>query len=677
MIRPWGTFFAKLVAQQLTYNPRLSEQEAIDRVKIQLLNWGLSEDKCEEFAQEYETLRPVFHHKGVLNPHYLEEQLGKKIFLHVIDAREGRYTLLKEFMESWTGEHSRFVLFGAEDVLVILYGTTEDEDAWTRYVKTERGWPVDDLPVVKTSFFKGYRVEAPHAEIISDISPSLINKIVDDYWDPALQDIRTRLEEANVLLGPTVFEDFQKTERVRAFVAVWVGGRYPQSQESFEQILLRIPEFKQCVRSIYHCMGRYHLVIEIVCNNIKELDRITEFMQKPEGATYSIETTTFVVASTEVEALPTVSLETQAPWEEQIGAYGSLVRRIVAEEIIPKGAIMMRRFAELPDEEKLFLVQALEEIRRTLPSGIEPKWKEHIDNSKDQFIAGILEHSVPKLKQSVTSLSPAVEAACKRALRLTVEVLYLRNYSYAQRELRLPSANFNNYTLGWAIDAFRNINKNVYYKEIGLTFPRDFLRKLEYFKELRNEFSHKDPAEETRNFIVLSREVRDVLICGLEVINWLSAHILTRNTLPLSVVPTLLEMARSEAEEGILAEVSISVQRSSEQVKELLLRLNRLEREQRISAQKILQELAALSAIGSASSRQERLWRHRLDIILEKENEILSYLEEPAKSRTQALMSELRKAGGSISLNLLADAIWYILMNISPVYLPTVLSWFI
>jgi len=38
-------------------------------------------------------------------------------------------------------------------------------------------------------------------------------------------------------------------------------------------------------------------------------------------------------------------------------------------------------------------------------------------------------------------------------------------------------------------------------------------------------------------------------------------------------------------------------------------------------------------------------------------------------------MTELREAGESLSLNLLANAIWFVLMNVSPAYLPTLLSW--
>lgn len=675
-MKPWGTVFAKYVAQQLTSKPRLSVAEAVEEVKNQMLKWGLGTERTEEFAKAYQGLGPVFQHKGVLNPLYLDDRLDKRTFLHVIDAREGRYPSLRRFMEEWSGEHSRFILFGADDALVILYGTPEDEEAWIKYMRTDRGWPINDLPVVEISFLMGYRVRSPREEDVSDIPPDVVNQLVENYWAAGLEEARTRLEAANILLGPTVLEDLNKTGRIRAFMATQIrGGRFPQDHKAFQQVLLRTSEFRRHVRSIYHCMGAYHLVVELLCDNIQELDHITELAQQPEGAAYSVDTTSFVVANAEVEMLPTLSLATETPWEAGLGTYGTLVRAALTREIIPMGESRVKHFRELTNEEQLFLVQALEELHRMPLVGVEEEWEEQIAHAKEQFIAGMLDHSVPTLKGSVTSLSPAVEAAGRRALRITIQTLYLNDFGRAQRALGLSSAKFNKYTLGNLFNAFCAINEDPYYQQLDIVFPSTFLRKLDNFREIRNEFAHEEPGAQSRESGRLAREVREAHIYGLEVINWLGEHVLERDPLPWSAVPRLIEFTSSEAAEGILADISDTVQMSSDQIQALTAQLDAFEAQYQADTERLFRELAALSAFGSASSGQEKLWRHRLDRVLQKQDEILTQVEEPTQSKVRELLDTLRQTSGSVSLNLLANAIWYILMNVSPSYLPQLVSW--
>lgn len=135
-----------------------------------------------------------------------------------------------------------------------------------------------------------------------------INRLIQEDDDlPGLSSLRQKLGAANIFLGSTVLEDLQRTKHVRAFVGIRLSGPFPANLEFMERAIQDSP-FRERLFSLYRCRGSYALLAEVICDDLQELDALTEWRQNPPGAFPGLwpETTTFVVASVEgIATLPT------------------------------------------------------------------------------------------------------------------------------------------------------------------------------------------------------------------------------------------------------------------------------------------------------------------------------------------------------------------------------------
>jgi len=647
---PWGVFFARRVARCLQTDPRQTLDQAADQVKAQLAQSGIPQPLLTHIEREYHDLLrqypSLFRRVGVLNPHYLFEKLGKQIFLYFIDGTGGRYQALRSSLQGWNIEHSRFVLFGSQDVLVILYGTSEDARKFFQWL-AEGSWPVDVIPIETISWWRGYPVPkwtdfSLNLEIIQ-----AANRLVCESYDlQDLENVRYQLEEAKILLGPSVIEDTQKTGRVRAFVGVRLGGgRFPQSLEHFEQAILASSD-RNAVVSIYRCgSGSYHIVLELICEDIRELDEITERMQHPSGAAYTVETTTFIVANAEVDILPTLSLQTSSqrdPFSIDLEAQLAL-----------QDPDLVRQFRTLPRQWQLFLIHFWEEYQHARPSSLPELHQDKINNSLKKFIGGILNQSSDDLRDAFLTMALVLEETGRNAVQRLVEWIYGSDYGQAQKDLQLPNSRFRKLAMGPILKALEKASQDPRYQAIGLEIPRMVMQQLEYAHVLRNELVHQISEIDLSEF---ARMIRDGMLYMLNGIRWLQEQIIHREVILLNYLPSLIR-AISQPSSNWPVATQEELQELKNRMEDLIPDLNRQ-----------LEELIRLTT--TATARLRELGQQ----ILQHQEEILEYIRPERQTEARNLLTTLGQAGSNVALNLLANAIWSLLAWASPNYVSTMLQ---
>jgi len=631
-------------------------EEAVSAALAELQAEGqLTSGQAQVAEQEFRSLGRVFQMHAVVNPALLKKA-GKKTFIFIVDAQKF-YSIMRGLMEKWQGETCRYVLFGDRDVLVILYGSEEQKDSWLSQIHGAEFAP-DTLNVVDTPLIKGHLARSPDPGSGEGVPVAHIDRLVEDYWDPDLEEDRTRLEAQNVLLGPAVMEDMSVTERVLAFVAVWIQGPHPRSRDAYTAFLLGTPGAAKHLRSVYQCEGSYATVLEVVCDSLAELDEFTEIIQTPSGGV-RIETTTFVVAKAESQLMPKWSSVVPEA-DQETGEYSVHVRRIVESEIAARGVELTTHFYELPIDQQLFLTQALTEVRTHSLINIETDWEAEIETGIENFIRGVLRRNPTDLKSSVGCLARAVEGPCKRAVRLAVEALYGTNYGQAQKDLGLQSAKLHKLTLGHCRNAFISINRNQSYQVLGIAFGDDAIERLGWFESRRNELTHEPtPAKYASDFQLFERDTRETWNHGLGLIGWLLTEVLPRNY-QMTSIPQALRLREVAREGQFLAEVKSSVAASKN---ELIDHITRLDQDQRLRMEEVMAALTRLSMMSEALPREEDEWWQRFEALQQSQDEILEQLKPEARSRAKEMIESIRRAGRDVAASAVGNLFFYLILN--------------
>jgi DNA helicase-2/ATP-dependent DNA helicase PcrA len=510
--------------------------------------------------------------------------------------------------------------------------------------------------------------QQPLAASSENVPVEHIDRLVQNYWDPNLQEDRAQLEADGVLLGPAVLEALDITERVKAFIAVWIQGPHPRNRDAFTGFLLRTDGISENLHTIYNCEGSYATVLEAVCSSLAELDHFTELIQTPPGG-FRIETTTFVVAKVESELLPRWS--SAIPDTAGAGEYSVQVRRIVESEIASRGLELATKFYELPIEEQLFLTQALTEIQTYELHGIDSEWADEIKTGIENFIRGVVRETPTDLKNSVACLARAVEGPCKRAVRLTVETFYGTNYGQAQKDLALQSSKFHRFTLGHCRNAFINMNRDERFQALGIVFDDDFVERLGWFENRRNELTHEPtPDKYVQDFQLFARDIRETWGHGLRLIDWLLAQVLERDyqTMSMSQAMKLLEVAR---EGQFLREIKDSVAVAK---RDIIDHVARLSDEQRGRIEEVMASLTRLSLTTGVLPKEQDEWWQRFETLQRNEEEILDHVRPEARGRAREMIESIRKAGRDVAASAVGNLFFYVILNAPHPGLVTILE---
>ena len=133
--------------------------------------------------------------------------------------------------------------------------------------------------------WRGYVIPEWQDQPLHPEEVEAINRLIQEDYDlPGFSLLRQKVEAANILLGPTVLEDLQRTKRVRAFVDIRLSGPFPANLEFMERAIQGSP-FRERFFSLYRCRGSYALLAEVIRDDLQELDALTEWLQNPPGPT--------------------------------------------------------------------------------------------------------------------------------------------------------------------------------------------------------------------------------------------------------------------------------------------------------------------------------------------------------------------------------------------------------
>lgn len=652
----WEELILGNVARISFQNPRLQIEQALERALEDLQVEGkLAPDQVEVLRATFQNSGTILSHHAVINPRVLR-RAGKKLFIFIIDAHLKSYVVLRRLTKTWPGETSLYVLFGDKDVLLTLYGSDMEKEAWLEHVHAKEFIP-NILNVVDVPYFKGHITKAAQIGAGMGIPAKKIDSLVDNYWDPNLQDMRVQLEREGILLGPGIKEDVNKTGRVKAFIGVLIEGPHPKNRQDFATSLLETEDVKNHVFSIYHCEGSFTTVIQVVCDSVAELDKFTDLIQRRPGGG-RIETTTFVVAATVNENFPKLLVRALPPVPVAVDVLGTTKQRIMN-----LGVELLAEFDELSPTEQLFLIQALTELEEFALPEIEPRWQDEIEKGKENLIRGFIRKDKIDLKDSIGSLARAVEGPCKRAVRTLVEVFYERDYGAAQQDLKLRSTKFGKFTIGNCRNAFQNITEDPRYRIIGTTFPAHFLTKLEWFEEHRDELIH-DPTPERyeEDFNLFVREAREAWGNGLELIGWLLKNVLQRDLsrISMSQALRLLEVLPHGKFEKENRHTLTAVKG------EILQHMEQINREHRGRIEEIVTLLTRLTFVSEAKYEEEEQVWHMFDAVIRNQEEILKLVNPKVRADSQEKIEHIKQIGRDVGMGTLTNFFWYLILNTPP-----------
>jgi len=582
--------------------------------------------------------------------------------------------MLRALLRDTPYDHGRFILYGLDDVLVSIFGTDADNDIWLNKI-AESQFPVEQLPITTVLLYKGHTVVPAAQELdISEVKADDVNRFIRDYESQEQRAIRDELRAKHILLGPSLVENLVLTNRLIAFVMIDFGGRIPIDRDHYVANLLKLLSVQEFVRSIYVCGGRYNLVLEVICNTPRDLDRLTEDIQTDSGSRYSIESVTYIVASIEKDELPLIPVSLPRSINEQ----KAMQETDVAFEPIniyvqgKLGLTSVSEFRDLSVDRKLFLAEFFGKVQsfdtQLLSGESLSDWQEALDS----LVRGYISESTSAIKGAVAAVARIVEGVSKAALIKILDIFFEANYGEAQRRLKLPNTNIDSFELGKLEEAFGQLKRAGIADVLGLsTIDEELLRSYSVFRPARNEFIHDPmPARYQDDFTTFTEEVRQAFHHGMYIVRWLNTHVLIVNWQEYVIdnMPRFFSLLRvdgaSVETQNLVNELQILVQESAGVISG---RLNAIEASDLDikRSMDVLYDLTTLLCVETARKKTTREYTDKLYRLVKYEG-ILESIQDERLSGIETWIIALNTSRDTLKMNVVAALIWYFLLSTRP-----------
>lgn len=656
------TNFSKLIAQNLTIDTKFDYSVAIESAKSTLIQQGLTPEKAEELEKLIGDPREKFPIGGVLNPDYLEYTHGQKGCFIICDAREGRYEIVRRVAETYSREASRHIVYGPEDSILIIYGLDADfAKAFNDLQKNNLR--AIDLMIDTTILFKRHRV-AKWKPLEHQIPFKDIDRIVEDYHSPGLEDVRHALEETKILLGGALVEDFATTERIHAFIGLNLFGQVPSTvHRGLLDSLLDDPDIARALVSVFRCKtAAFHYILELICDLPSELDLVTDKFNEifaNQKSDIRAETSTYVVAKSFVQLPKHVSANGKDPLGSTDKPEAVSMTQIKTRYLDTIPVETKKKYANKPIFERLNLIFLLLELDHLLPRD-DDSVRASLSDSFSLLVEGVIEENRTRLIASFQPLIAEFEKVSKSAVKKLTDLFFKGNKGILQGMAGLDSyKKINAWTLGDLGKAFEKMNEIDLYQRIGIEFQKEFLEKYEAFVNLRNTIIHAKPDARIDNLADLTREITDAFRDGMFIIAYLSESVLQKD---LSMVPVELLMSRSEIDDdeilGILNEINLTVEIINN-------RIGDLDPQIRDGFELLV---VKINAMRFDNLHAEKRFQEALDLIIENSEHLIATLDGEEKSRVTKLLSKARNLGKDVGANTIANLITDILITTAPAY---------
>lgn len=557
---------SSVVYRILELQPDVSAEDAIKQARSILRDSdliGLSEADLDARIAE---ACGRYSRRGVINPEWLRKKELRAYFF-LANAKPGWLEHLLSAGENDTQGISQYILYGAYDSLIILYGTQEEADRQRAVM--ENDIYADSLSFMAQSVPMIYR--QPVDDLVGDTGwadAQLVNSVAEDYDRPERAELRERLLASRIMLGPVWVPEAHPRERLIAFVGLALRGRHPVEPE---QMLKALREHKSLERTLVHLFETnsghpFKYFVKLVCKDQDELDHATNAIGTIRFGPVHVEGTTMVVANG-FDRLPIYRSPGRARSVE-LGELGELpeladVDAAAIDMVRAIGPGATPKFNKLDPSLKLAILGAIARIREELddtppggtderrgtgpgeakpgdpgaatssgepgavPAGrrsrprLDGEWSLGLKEAERQFGNGALDGAGAGLDGAVAAATHTVELAAKRAVRLLAESQFGLDYAAAQKEFRLPGKDFRKLTLGNIVQAFATVRENTRFQAMWPALDSNRLEALANFTEDRNRWAHGDKHGHTPTGRVHS--AADVIVNAIELTRWLDS----------------------------------------------------------------------------------------------------------------------------------------------------------
>lgn len=669
--------FAQTWIQIAENDPKLREEELLPLVKQVLTEKGLSMEQIDSFTNFFRE-RPIILRRGaILNPRFLRRKARKRLHFLMVDARYASYHHLREIIGRTEGELSHYSLYGPADRLLKLWSTLKETEELLELLQRS-GFDPDHIRVEDTYRFYGYDLasdEIPRFDNLL-VTRDVINSLVEDYWDPAVEDAtRQQLESQKVVLGPTLVEDLRVTGRIRAYVGInFVRSVPTHIARDYSTHLNEKGELvRKVIRSIFRCDGiSFDYLLMLMCNNPIELDIVTEQLNEQFSGGSGIESSTFIVAEAN-EELPkyvtgrSVIVDVSTQLRDEHAAY---LRQIEQNHIEPLAQRLRDAYLRSSREKRLYILQAIDSFeQRPLDQFGFVNETEFTRDFVSSYVRAYLGHSINQMVGTATTLGNAIEIASKQTLKEALTWFFpAHNLAMAQNDLGLSGGNPDKFMLGKVEDAFEKIKKDKRYQQLGLQLDDFFMQEFKSFRIFRNRAAHsalKGLMQE--DFETGSQQIRDAYRQGYWLLQQFQRKVFEPDYLPRAL-QIVLEQQEVDDETRQLRETL--VKNITDSTERIIARLAALEKRERKRIHALMMQVSKLDrSVKSQQQQQQELlnWfqTHREEI---EENSVPG-----ERNRVEQLMGVLQEQGKVLPGNVLAEVIAGVLVGLSQPYLSEVL----
>jgi len=677
--------FARAIVNEV-HERGISICEATQAVRDEFVRQGFPDILVQKLATNFAN-RAALRQGAVVNPAILFA-LNKGVSICLASGDPGAFEVTSGLADDIRGNVDRYITLGRLDAIFVIYGTEEDAEALNTRFRQMR-LRSEILRVTSIPWFRGYRAADVSRRAIDSLLTSpdrlaALDRLVADYWTADLSKEQQSLKGSSVILGPgVVVNDLAATGHLKAFVGVdFHGFQKTDAVNTYIDRMLSTQQVRASLDTVYRCEGLYDVLFEVWCEGIQELDDVTDRLALADlwgSLGPEIHTETHLVARVVEDSLPVAGAVV-------IRVLGSPTWPFIAdiEEEYIRGLSERLRESyanELTNEQRLFLISFVAEFEHFGVELLAQRDLNEMQAARDAFLEGYIEHSLPRISNSVVSMARVVERICGQSLRRTLDILYKGRLGLAQQQYQLPLAAPGRMTLGGFVRAFGAIAADERYRVLGITFPEYFLNLLGTFSVQRNRFAHGQPFDEfEEDFGLAARAARLAFLSGIEIALWLQEHVLVgpedisiddaaELILHVREDKTQIEVALSALQTELIRDRKVLVGKLSELQTELDTR-------DRDMFESLVAELTRMSVTGAASRRREGKWRAIAKGLSEdKKDEILHYVDKGQEAQVAGLLDRLGDVAENVTLGVIGNAIYDLLIMVSVHGLPPLISY--
>lgn len=518
MIESIESALASTLLRTLQIEPTLTPAGAIARIDSLLTAVPSFPASSSKVRQYLESIAGRLRRRGVLNPAWLMDRHHINHYFCFVRAHPTWQLLLAG--QGMAAHATQYFLWGDWDVLISMHAVQAEFEDTANQIQAMSPYAFLGFSAARVHLFHRHRVRS---NPLAGFPPDQINRIVEDYDDPAAHALRERLERTGVLLGPTWQLDVPPATDISAYVGITPRpGLYDLPPETLLDELLANEAASTC---LVHFMELTHAtpfryLAKLTFADFEELERVADVLnfgagpgRQHRGSRLAFETKTYIVARV-TEQLP--RFRTAATR----GVIG--LAKIVLEEFEPEATASLN---ELEARLQAAVIVSLAELRDKATDGPWPpaagdQIAEVIGQFSEAALAGA--HS-STLHAPVLNIGTLVASEFKSTLERAARCVFGQDLVKTQNELNLRTSRFQELALGNVATILGTIKGRDDFSFLADALDDVWLDRLARFAEARSQWLHggqiaSTPSEEMD-------AARRMIGEGIELLRWLHADV--------------------------------------------------------------------------------------------------------------------------------------------------------